>query len=129
MVDMIEERRIVSRFDASVPGILALAMTILVAVMVLLVLTRPTPPENETLVTQVVTGVLGAWVLMLGFYYGTTHTQGRKDATIQTLANTAQAAGAALAPVVPGEINLPVGQSATVRSTETGATIDKETKP
>lgn len=125
------DRRAASTFDASVPGILALSMTVLVGVMVLIVLLVGVPKENETLVTQVVTGVLGAYAVILAYYFSTTRTSGKKDETIQALANTAQRAGEALVPLAgsSADINLKPGETATATATSAGTTIEKEPQP
>lgn len=105
----------------SVAGVLAVAVTIMVALAALTPYWLPIPEKNMNLITQGQTTLWNGWLLILGFYFGTTNSQGKKDATIQTLAATAGKAQDALAPLVnPTSIEtIPVaeGQKVVVEGT------------
>lgn len=83
----------------TVAGILALLVTGMVALAALAPYWVAIPEKNMNLITQGQTTLWAGWLLMLGYYFGTTQSQGRKDATIQTLAHTASKAQDALAPL------------------------------
>lgn len=83
----------------SVSGVLALLVTGMVALAALAPYWIEIPEKNMNLITQGQTTLWAGWLLILGFYFGTTNSQGRKDATIQTLAATASKAQEALAPL------------------------------
>jgi asparagine N-glycosylation enzyme membrane subunit Stt3 len=110
---MIERR---AHVEPSIPGVLAVMVTVMVALAALTPYLVVIPSSNLTLITQAQTTLWNGWLLVLGFYFGNTMSQGKKDSTIQTLAQTAQAAGAALAPPPPPEPTIPVapGESVTV---------------
>lgn len=84
----------------SVAGTLAILVTAMVALAALAPYWIPIPEKNMNLITQGQTTLWAGWLLILGFYFGTTNSQGRKDATIQELAKTAGKAQDALAPLV-----------------------------
>lgn len=102
----------------SVSGILALLVTVMVALAALTPYWLPIPEKNMNLITQGQTTLWNGWLLILGFYFGTASSQGKKDATIQTLANTASKAQEALTPTASADI-IPVapGETKTIQGT------------
>lgn len=99
-------------------GILAFTMTLMVAAAALVPYFVLIPEKNMNLITQGQTTLWAGWLLMLGYYYGTSQNSSKKDSTIATLANTANTAQAALAPlpeledavtIAPGEVKTVVG--------------------
>jgi hypothetical protein len=111
---MIEHR---SNSEWTVAGWLAIIITIMVALAALTPYIVTIPQSNITLITQAQTTLWNGWLVVLSYYFGTTQSQGRKDAAIQTLASTAQAAQAALTPTPNADVKLDPGQSATVTAT------------
>lgn len=110
-----------------VPGALAVLLTIMAALAALTPYVVIIPKENLTLITQAQTTLWAGWLLMLGYYFGSSSSQKTKDATIQTQAETAAVAQGALAPLVsdnPDAINLAPGEQAKVVSTLAGTTIE-----
>jgi hypothetical protein len=104
----------------SVSGVLALLVTGMVALAALAPYWIAIPEKNMNLITQGQTTLWAGWLLILGFYFGTTNSQGRKDATIQTLATTASKAQDALAPLSGNAVDtIPVapGEQVTVKAT------------
>ncbi len=107
-----------------IPGILAVIATLAVVVEMALVHVFAVPKENETLVTQIQTGLIGGWMVAMTYYFGTTANRKRDADTIATQAQTIQTANAALAPVAgapnaadtipiaPGEVRTVVGTDA-----------------
>jgi uncharacterized protein (DUF697 family) len=94
-------------------GVLAFTMTLMVAAAALVPYFVPIPEKNMNLITQGQTTLWAGWLLMLGYYYGTSQNNTKKDSTIATLASTASSAQAALAPlpeaveaikIAPGEV-------------------------
>lgn len=83
----------------SVSGVLAVMVTGMVAMAALAPYWIAIPEKNMNLITQGQTTLWSGWLIILGFYFATTNSQGRKDATIQTLAVTASKAQDALAPL------------------------------
>lgn len=111
---MIDDRR--QPTEWSVAGVLAVMVTIMVAVAALAPYVVTIPESNLNLITQAQTTLWNGWLVAMSYYFGTTNSQGKKDDTIKTLARTAEAAGAALAPVTPTP-SIPVapGESVTVK--------------
>lgn len=94
----------------STSGILAIMVTLMVAVAAIAPYWVGVPEKNMNLITQGQTTLWAGWLLILGYYFGTTNSQGRKDATIQTLATTASKAQEALAPLTGASVEtIPIG--------------------
>lgn len=85
-------------------------------------------PDKNSNALLLVLGVLTANVgVIVGFFYGSSVANQKKDDTIKTLADTAKTAGAAL----PGGngsdvLNVPEGQTATVEATDSGTVVKKD---
>lgn len=79
------------------------------------------PEANQNALTLLI-GILSANVgVVVGFFFGSSVTSKKQTETIDTLAKTAQTAGAAL----PGAdaMVIPPGQSATATATDAGTVI------
>lgn len=107
------DRRVNSEW--TVAGWLALMVTIMVALAALTPYVVTIPKDNLNLITQAQTTLWNGWLVVLSYYFGTTQSQGRKDVTISTLADTAKSAQAALAPA-PGA---PQGEVVEIKPDET----------
>lgn len=78
---------------------------------------REVPTANENALTLLI-GILSANVgVVVGFFFGSSVSSKKQTETIDTLAKTAHAAGAALSPP-DATITLPPGESATVKAEE-----------
>lgn len=87
---------------------------------------REIPGANANAFTLLI-GILSTNVgTLVGFYFGASYANNRKEqanaAALETMAKTAQVAGAALTPPSEG-ITLPPGASAAVTATDDGAEI------
>jgi hypothetical protein len=83
---------------------------------------REVPKGNENAFTLLI-GILSANVgLVVGFFFGSSVTSKKQTETIDTLAKTAQTAGAALT-TDPQSIVLKPGDQATATATEAGTVI------
>jgi hypothetical protein len=123
------ERRLNDHCEWGVAGIMALLLTFIVGGVATAVLFVVIPKDNQTLVTQVTTALFGGWMLMLGYFYGTTQTQGRKDAALLSQAKTIESAQSTLSAVSApaGTVTLAPGDVATATVSPTGTTtIEKE---
>lgn len=80
------------------------------------------PIESHQLIIQQITTIQNIMLAVVAFYFGQSQGNLRKDATIGTLAKTAQVAGAQLASPKDG-IVVPPGDTATVAATEAGTVI------
>lgn len=112
----------------AIAGMIAMTLMVLLGG-VLYALFKVDAPENNHDVLLVVVGVLtGSVSTIVNFFFGSSSTTKQKDATIETLAKTAQVAGNALAPLAAdqGTVVLKPGEQATIEPTPTGATINKE---
>lgn len=84
---------------------------------------KEVPKGNENAFTLLI-GILSANVgVVVGFFFGSSVTSKRQTETIDTLAKTAQTAGAALSSD-PSTIVLQPGQQATATATESGTVIE-----
>ena len=81
------------------------------------------PDANQNALTLLI-GILSANVgVVVGFFFGSSVTSKKQTETIDTLAKTAQTAGATLSGE-PAPIVLKEGQSATATATEAGTVIE-----
>jgi surface polysaccharide O-acyltransferase-like enzyme len=104
------------------PAILAVATTVMAALATLTPYVMLVPEKNITLITQSQTTLYTAWIMVLGYYFGSSKNQTRAQETIATQAATAQAAGAALASVAgikDGEVRLNPGDEVKVAAVDT----------
>jgi hypothetical protein len=85
------------------------------------------PTENQTSLVQLVGNLTGLIGIVVGFYFGSSSTAKKQQDTIDTLARTAQTAGATLAQ--PDALVIPPGGSATATSTPDGTVIEPDGKP
>ena len=87
------------------------------------------PDANQNALTLLI-GILSANVgVVVGFFFGSSVTSKKQTETIDTLAKTANAAGAALTGE-PAAIVLKEGQSATATATDSGTVIEtKQEEP
>ncbi len=106
----------------NVAGLLAIIITIMVALAALTPYIVTIPQTNITLITQAQTTLWNGWLVVLSYYFGTSQSQGRKDAAIQTLASTAQAAQAALTPAPTTDVKPEPGQTTPVTAKPEGET-------
>ena len=116
------ERRTADLHEWGVPGVLAIMVTVMVAFATLTPYLIVIPESNLNLITQAQTTLWNGWLVILGFYFATTQTQGRKDAAIQALAQTAQRATGGDA----ASIALAPGQSAVATAGIDGSTEIKK---
>lgn len=107
-----------------IPGVLAVLLTMGALGAALLPYWIKIPQENMTIITQAQTTLWAGWLLMLGYYFGTTQSSKGKDDTITTLAKTAQTAGVALG--AADTMTIPLDAQATVTPTDDGAVIKKD---
>lgn len=111
----------VAKFENHIPGLLALIASVAVVSEMFVVHMYSIPKGNETLITQIQTGLIGGWMVAMTYYFGTTANRKRDAETIATQAQTIQTANAALAPVAgaPGADVIPVapGETKTVVGT------------
>lgn len=84
-----------------VPGILAILLTVMAAAAALIPYFEIIPQENMTLLTQAQTTLWAGWLMMLGYYFGSTSNSKSKDETIGSLAKTAQAGAVMAAADIP----------------------------
>lgn len=100
-----------------VPGRLAIAMTVLVALAAITPYVREVPKENLQLVSNAQTNLFAGWLMMIAFYFKS-RNDAVKDQTIAAQAQTAREAGAALAAVATPANVIPVaaGDSVTVKA-------------
>lgn len=108
--------------DDHTPAILAIIATLAVVGEMIIVHFQPVPQGNATLVTQIQTGLIGGWMVAMGYYFSTTANSKKNAETIATQAQTIQTANAALAPVLgaAGSESIPVapGETKTIVGTE-----------
>lgn len=69
-----------------VPGMLALMTTVMVALATLTPYIIKLPETNLNLIVQAQTTLWNGWLLILGFYFGTTIQSNKQNATINTQA-------------------------------------------
>lgn len=82
----------------------------------------PINPTNVRLIDQQQTILQSVFMVLVGYLWGNSAGNKTKDATIETLAKTAQTAGAALAPMGGDGVTLAPGDTATVDVKEDGET-------
>lgn len=101
-----------------VPGALGIGITVLVALATITPYFYNIPKENMNLITQAQTTLWNGWMVVLAYYYGSSKNQARAQDTMNTQAETARQAGAALAAVAspPGTVVLGPGQEVTVEA-------------
>jgi hypothetical protein len=86
----------------------------------------PINPTSVRLIDQQQTILQSVFMVLVGYLWGNSAGNKTKDATIETLAKTAQTAGQALTGQPEG-ITIGPGETATAVATEDGATISKDT--
>lgn len=109
------DRRVAT--EPTIPGILAVMVTVMVALAALTPYLVVIPESNQNLITQAQTTLWNGWLVVLSYYFGTTQGQGKKDAAIHTLAETASKQAAAITPP-PATVELGPGEEARVKAEE-----------
>lgn len=107
------------RFDTA--AMLAYLVTILVALSMLTPYVWTIPKDNINLITQGQTTLWNGWMLVLGYFFKTRINNPVDAATISTQAQTikdAQTTLSAAAGVVPGQVDLKVGDQVKVSAVE-----------
>lgn len=92
------------------------------------------PQGSESTLTlhlSVVQTILNVFLLVAGFFFGTSVGTLKKDTAIADQASTIQQAQSVLAPLVNGDqtITLAPGETATAKATATGTTITPDEEP
>lgn len=104
-----------------VPGVLAVGITILVALATITPYFYNIPKDNMNLITQAQTTLWNGWMVVLAYYYGSSKNQSKAQDTMNVQAETAKAAGAALAaattPASTDAVTLKPGESVDVHAT------------
>lgn len=85
----------------------------------------PINPTSVRLIDQQQTILQSVFMVLVGYLWGNSAGNKTKDSTIETLAKTAQTAGAALAPTTEGIVIGP-GESATAVASDDGTIISKD---
>lgn len=86
---------------------------------------REIPQRNDNALTLLI-GILSANVgMVVGFFYGSSASARKQTETIDTLAKTAQSAGAALN-TPESALLIPTGSQATATATPDGTIIEKD---
>jgi hypothetical protein len=109
-----------------VPGMLAIIVTVLVALATLTPYVYAIPEKNMNLITQAQTTLWNGWMVILAYYYGTSANQRKSADTINMQAHTANKAGEALASLttaaLPGaDVKLNPGEAVKVSAKEDDA--------
>lgn len=103
------------RDGGPVAGLIAGGLIAILGFLTWALVFRDIPGANENSMT-VLLGILSAQVSMVvGYYFGSTVGAKKQTETIDTLAKTAQSAGAALNPAA--DVTIEPGQAATVAAT------------
>lgn len=85
----------------------------------------PINPTSVRLIDQQQTILQSVFMVLVGYLWGNSAGNKTKDATIETLAKTAQTAGQALSGASE-TITIPPGESATASATEEGTVIERD---
>lgn len=80
------------REDAPIAGVLAIMVTIMVALAALTPYVMSIPEKNLNLITQAQTTLWNGWLMILTYYFATTNTNNKAAATIEAQAKTIQEA-------------------------------------
>lgn len=80
------------REDAPIAGVLAIMVTIMVALAALTPYVMTIPEKNLNLITQAQTTLWNGWLMILTYYFATTNTNNKAAATIEAQAKTIQEA-------------------------------------
>ena len=121
---MIERRKNQPDKMEWVPGSLAMIVTIMVALATLTPYAWPLPEKNMNLIVQAQTTLWNGWLLILGFYFGTSATSRKTEDIMATQAQTAKVAGDTLAATMgaasapPGPVTLTPGEEVKVKAEE-----------
>lgn len=110
-----------------------LAIFVGVSLMLMLAFTTVAPylfdiksPDLIRQIDQTQNTIQNLALILFGFLFGASVGNRTKDATIETLAKTAQTAGAALPGAAAEGLTIPPGESAKVTATSAGAEIKPE---
>jgi hypothetical protein len=121
---------IIPNMRPTLSGMERLAIFVGVALMFMLAFTTVAPycfvirsPELVRQIDQTQNTIQNLALILFGFLFGASVGNRTKDQTIDTLAKTAQVAGAALGGGSADSINLPPGTQASVKSTDDGTEI------
>jgi len=93
--------------------------TVMVAVAALAPYLITIPQSNLNLITQAQTTLWNGWLVILGFYFSSSISSGKKDAAIQTLAQTAKTAQETLSASTVGQnptATIAPGETATIKA-------------
>ena len=83
---------ILHKEEAPIAGILAIMVTVMVALAALTPYVMSIPEKNLNLITQAQTTLWNGWLMILTYYFATTNNNNKAAATIATQAKTIQAA-------------------------------------
>lgn len=109
---------------------IAIMLTIIFAFVTYALVRWTIPTENENAVMLLLGHLNGLITAIVMFYFGSSSSAKKKDDTIDTLAKTAQTAGAALpAALSPDTVAIPPGGSATTTAVPGGGTVIKTDSP
>jgi hypothetical protein len=105
----------IKKTDDTMRGMLAGAAITMMAAAMWLLFFRDVPPSNKELISAAIGGLLIKLTDVFGYYFNSSAGSQRKDETIGTLAQTAQVAQSALAPLSTApDVTLQPGQTAVV---------------
>jgi len=98
-------------------GFIGVALVLLLGFALYALIYVPVPADNQNALTLLI-GILSANVgMVVGFYYGSSATTKKQAETIDTLAKTAQTAGAVLSgEPTTATVTLAAGETATVKA-------------
>jgi hypothetical protein len=108
-------------------GLVALGLILILGFMTWALVMRTVPAENQNALLLLIGNLTGLVGVVVAFYFGSSSTTKKQADTIDTLAKTAQTAGATLAQ--PDAMVIPPGTSATATATESGTVITPDVKP
>ena len=101
-----------------VGAFLVVSVTTIVAVQTVAPYFYDVPAANSATVGQQQTMFQTVFIMIVSFFFASSASNRQKDATINTLSNTAAVAQSALAPLTDKVIPLSPGESATVKADE-----------
>lgn len=106
-----------------VSAFVAVAVVALVAGTAIVLLSRPIPASNETIIGQLQGSLWTSLGMIVSYFFGSSHGARTKDSAIEAMAKTAQTAGVALGTAEASTTVLLPGDNATVEPKRDGATV------
>lgn len=114
-----------SKISDWVSAFVAVSVVALVAATAVVLLSRPIPASNETIIGQLQGSLWTSLGMIVSYFFGSSHGARTKDSAIEAMAKTAQTAGVALGN--PSDaLMIPAGESATATATPDGTIVTKD---